>query len=113
MVKGEFIHVSQETNRRTIPLHLLAHIVGPSQFIVCCVKYSDIINAYSDCGVKIISIKRNLRDVLVSMYRFKIAKVAPVDEKDFLWRVLPDSRRFLGFLEYAAERDVSLSKKYG
>lgn len=62
-------------------------------------------------GLVSLPVVRDLRDVLVSMFRFKLRKVAARDRADELWRKAPTESRFLAFLEYFDGTDVELVRR--
>lgn len=58
------------------------------------------LRAASSLGVRRIWSVRNLRDVLVSFFRFKLDKVEPLGVEESYWRDAPETMRFQRFCEY-------------
>lgn len=70
------------------------------------------IRRFRDRGAVVLSAVRDLRDVTVSMYRFKRDRVAPSAEAgDRLWRALDGQSALAAFLGWAAQRDFALVKR--
>ena len=58
-------------------------------------------------GGHVFHVKRDLRDVVTSLYRFKMNRVAPTDPLDSAWRRLPEPQRFVAFLYHYAAADLA------
>lgn len=100
------IHIDPEAVRLYCPLPLVTSILK-SEHVVGHIHNQDIIDNIRAQGVCVLNVIRNLRDVLVSLYRFKLEKVRPLDELDKFWRSIPGtSERFLAFLIYSHSRDI-------
>jgi hypothetical protein len=70
------------------------------------VEHYDVVARMRKYGIHVLHVKRNLRDVLLSLYQFKLNRVDPISALDRSWRELPETQRLCGFLYFYAERDV-------
>lgn len=104
-LKDEEIHVNPERVRLFCPNHLIASLLK-GRTAVGHIQYPHILDQFSEHSVFIFNIKRNLRDVLVSMYRFKQNKVLSKGGLDDSWRAVSDNARFISFLNYFADKDL-------
>ncbi len=55
----------------------------------------------------VINVVRNLRDVLRSLYFFKLRQVPPLDGSESRWRSAPESERFLAFMHHFMGTDIA------
>lgn len=58
-------------------------------------------------GGHVFHVKRDLRDVVTSLYRFKMNRVRPTNPLDGAWRQLPEPQRFVAFLYHYAAADLA------
>lgn len=101
----ENIHKRPSDVRLLCPVELVTQLLVGEQ-IVGHVEYFDIIQKIREQNICVLSIVRNLREVLVSLYRFKQNKVAPTDYGDKFWRNVDKSNRISAFLLYYHEKDL-------
>ncbi|WP_144240859.1 hypothetical protein [Dyella japonica] len=100
------VHRAPQSRRHSLPAGALAALMGRGECVVGHIEDSFQLAAIDKLGVAKLNCIRDLRDVLISLYRFKLSTVDPLDVEDRLWRALPESGRFLGFLLHFADRDV-------
>lgn len=101
------IHVEPQLVRRNFPVNMIEPHVKKGEFLVGHVEHKDIVDKFKEDGFLIISVKRNLRDVLISLYNFKLHKVRSCGLGDDLWKLLNDEDRFIGFLSYYNDKDIA------
>jgi hypothetical protein len=62
---------------------------------------------FQQANVCVLALVRDLRSILWSLFRFKLAVVDPLDDGDRHWRSRPSHlERFMGFLAYHLSRDM-------
>lgn len=106
-IADEMMHVKPEAVRRFCSLECLCALLQPSDMMVGHIHATDEINLLRSHGCLDVSIIRNLRDVLVSFYRFKKTKAKPAKLSDELWRTMDgEIGQFLGFLSYFSDKDL-------
>lgn len=88
------------------PAGAIAHLLRPGEMVVGHVDDHVQLDEAARAGVTLLHAVRDLREVLVSLYHFKLAKVAPVSPADVLWRGLEPQAGFAAFLVHFAERDI-------
>ncbi|MFA1562772.1 sulfotransferase domain-containing protein [Aliivibrio fischeri] len=69
------------------------------------------IDSFINNDFVVISVVRNLRDVLVSLMRFKEKIVKPRSPADTLWHSLEGSDKLIGFISYYHESDIQHIKQ--
>ncbi len=106
----EEIHVAPSRQRLNCPAELLAAILQPGDLLVGHIDANRDIEAFRSSGVFGISLVRDLRNALASLYRFKLSVVAPIDTGDRAWRQAHEADRFISFLAFHASRDVEFTK---
>jgi hypothetical protein len=85
---------------------LAAATLGSSSVSVGHVSDVGMLRAASSLGVRRIWSVRNLRDVLVSLFRFKLEKVEPLVADEGYWRDAPEVSRFQRFCDYFKETEL-------
>jgi len=105
-VPEEEMHVRPHDLRFKCPTTLITKVMKDGETLVGHIADFDTIKSIRAQGVCIISLIRNLRNVLVSLYRFKLNKVLPIDDGDRYWRKLSDDMRFVAFLIYFNDKDI-------
>lgn len=99
------LHVSPERYRLSVPVDLaVATLRG--QVAVGHVEDVPALERMQQQGTALISVRRNLRDVVVSLFRFKLNRVAATSKLDESWRSLPPEARLPAFLYFMADRDL-------
>ncbi len=106
-VPDALVHTMPQNQRIYCPSDLIAATLQRGDLIVGHVHSIDEVNAIRSNGVLDISLVRNLKDTLISLYNFKIQKVEPTDIADTLWRSLDEKSRFLAFLIHYYDRDIA------
>lgn len=99
------IHVRPRDVRLSCPIELVTSLLDGEQ-IVGHIEYFDIIQKIREQNICLLSIVRNLREVIVSLYRFKQNKVQATDYGDKFWRQIGESNRISAFLLYYHEKDL-------
>jgi hypothetical protein len=100
------IHIAPQNRQINVPAGAIALIMQRGDLAVGHIDDPAELASIRDAGVTIIQCVRDLRDVVLSLFRFKRSVVAPVSAADLLWRSLPEREGFLAFLCYAADRDI-------
>jgi hypothetical protein len=88
----------------------VAAILRPGDLLVGHIDAKRDIEALRSPGVFAISLVRDLRNALASLYRFKQSVVVPIDAGDRAWRRAHEADRFIAFLAFHASRDVEFAK---
>ena len=101
------MHKTPEKCRINCPVDIFAAALPLGHLAVGHVEDSKMINQVRKLGIPLIHCVRNLRNVIVSLYRFKRAKVQPIDAPDLYWRKLPESSAFDGFITVLSNRDMA------
>ena len=104
------IHRDPERVRVKCPLELITAVLNGNT-VVGHIEFLSVLNKAREQGNIVFNLYRNLRDVLVSLYRFKLKKVKSLGGGDDYWRTVGDENRFLAFLIFYAERDIAHVKK--
>lgn len=104
------IHRDPECVRVKCPIELITSLLNGNT-VVGHIEFLSVLNKAREQGNVVFNLYRNLREVLVSLYRFKLNKVKSLGGGDDFWRTLGDENRFLAFLIFYAERDIAHIKK--
>ena len=112
-IPDELMHVQPTKLRRMLPLHFVARLLAPGEVVVGHIELSQVVQQFRDVGVHVISLKRNLRDVLASLYYFKLSRVSPLSLGDETWRTVGKNDKFLAFLSFFADSDIRHIKQMG
>lgn len=91
-----------------VPAGAIAHLMRSGDLAVGHVDNPVQLNEMSQAGVRVMHAIRDLRDVLVSLYRFKRSKVAPTSPADSHWRSLDPQCGFIAFLNRFETLDIAL-----
>ena len=100
------IHRSPEKNRINCPVDIFASTLPRGHLAVGHIENLEMISRIRKLGIPIINSIRNLRDVIVSLYHFKLSKVEPTDDPDRHWRKLNGSSAFDAFITLYSSRDM-------
>ncbi len=103
----DIIHRAPFSRRIFAPASAVTRIMAPGEYTVGHVASGAELTAIASTGVGIIQCQRDLREVLVSLYRFKRKSVDPVSSADRLWRHLNGPDGFLAFLCTYAEGELT------
>ena len=82
-------------------------LIAPGTVTAAHVEHHDLVAQMRAYGIPVLHVKRDLRDALLSLYRFKLNRVEPISDLDRAWRDLPEPQRLSAFLFYYAERDIA------
>lgn len=101
------IHRTPWVHEVTLSVALLPPFLSSGSVTVGHVDDAGVLHAFMDAGVCVLFVVRDLRAILWSLFRFKLAVVAPRDDADRHWRSCPSPlEQFMGFLAYYWERDI-------
>lgn len=106
----EEIHVNPGKVRISCPVHLITELLA-GRTAVGHVENSQTIDKMHEQQITVFNLRRNLRDVLVSLYRFKYKKVKPFGDFDLHWRSFSEQSRFIGFLLTYAQFEIDHIKQ--
>lgn len=109
-ISDEEMHVDPEKVRIYLPVYLITSLLKNGELVVGHIESKEVIYEIKKQDILLIYLVRNLRNVLVSLYRFKYNKVKPNDSipNDYYWRkVTKDKERFKAFLLVYFEYDLS------
>lgn len=101
--------IHRRPREREIPLAvgLLPPYLAPGSVTVGHIDDHAVLEAFLRAGVCLIPVVRDLRAILWSLFRFKLAAVEPLDELDRHWRACASPvERFMGFLTYQLDHDI-------
>lgn len=99
-------HRSPEKCRLVLPIESVVAIAG-GLTTVAHVSDDAVLNRLEAQGAFIFHLKRDLRDVVVSLYRFKKSRVAATNCADEAWRTLHEPFGFLSFLIHFSSEILS------
>ncbi|KVZ88170.1 sulfotransferase domain-containing protein [Burkholderia ubonensis] len=102
----EQIHVNPDAVYLQCPIELVTALLREEQ-VVGHVEHQSTVDRIREQNVTVLSVVRDLRNVLVSLFRFKTTKVAPNGTLDEYWRSLNGAEQIIGFLLYYADRDIA------
>ncbi len=100
------VHRVPADSRIDCPADVFASTLPCGVFAVGHIGEADMVSKIRALDVPVISCVRNLRDVIVSTWRFKLKKVAPVDLQDALWRNASGNQSLDLFILTYIERDI-------
>lgn len=101
----EDVHRNPHAVRLSCPIELVTALLD-GEVILGHVEHASVIGAVRSQGVIVLSLVRNLRDVVLSLYRFFLEKVEPMDPEDWRWRGLPSKKKLEGFISYVHDKDL-------
>lgn len=93
-------------NMYECPIELIANI-SRGQVIPCHIEYIDKINYFRKNKHLVVSLVRNLRNVLVSLYRFKKDALINKSINDNIWLKCSDNEIHKNFINYYRDKDLS------
>ena len=102
-VDPALVHRDPFSRRKFAPAGAIARVMAPGEYAVGHMGDAAQMTLIDQAGVGLIQCQRNLRDVLVSLYRFKRKSVDPDSASDHLWRSLDGMAGFYAFLCRSAE----------
>ena len=105
-LRDEEVHVNPELCRVNAPVHLVTKLLK-GRAVVGHIESSRMLEKIRQQNVCIFNVRRNLRDVLVSLYRFKYSKVKPLSGRDLYWREMSEQSRFIAFLIAYSDCDIA------
>lgn len=101
------IHRAPRLRRHAMLASTVLAVLCRGEYAVGHIEDDQQLAAIDRLGVVRLNCVRDLRNVLVSLYQFKLDSVDPLDAEDRLWRALPEGSRFQGFLLQYAGRDIA------
>ena len=105
-LQDDEIHRTPEKCRINCPVDIFSATLPPAHMAVGHICATDMISCIRKLGIPMINCVRNLRNVIASLYRFKLDKVAPTDASDLSWRRLAEGSIFDGFITVYSSRDL-------
>ncbi len=102
----EVRHRNPSLRRLNLPVDLVP-LIAPGTSTPAHIEHEDTVERLRSYGTHVIHLKRDLRNVIISLYRFKLAAVDPVSDLDKAWRLLPEPQRIAAFLFHHADRDIA------
>lgn len=101
------IHVAPRTREIFCPPSSIAEVMSPGEYAVGHIGDMEQIKLIGATSVHTVYCIRDLRDVIVSLFHFKLRTVAPADAADVIWRKASTAHdAFLGFLSYHLDKDI-------
>lgn len=104
-IPDEEVHRKPCDVRLSCPIELVTALLQ-GEVILGHVEHASVIQSIKSQGVCVLSLVRNLRDVVLSLYRFKLNKVEPKDTEDCLWRDLSSEKSLEGFIFYEHDKGL-------
>jgi hypothetical protein len=105
-LRAREIHRDTQSRGVSCPASAVAAVMADGEYAVAHIEAPDQIACCRAQGASIIHCVRDLRDALVSLWRFKIDTVGATSPTDEVWRAVQGPDQFLAFLSFYAERDV-------
>lgn len=99
------MHRNPARYRVSLPVELVAAITQ-GYATPAHIEHTEIVDRMERLGARMLHVKRDLREVVVSLYRFKMARVDPVNFIDASWREHREPERLIGFMYYYADKDL-------
>ena len=106
------MHRDPFSRRIFAPAAAVARAMAAGEFALGHVGDEVQIKQVSESGVGVINCRRNLRDVVASLFHFKRKSVDPQAPSDHLWRRLEGGDGFLGFLCAYGETELADIAKF-
>ena len=91
------IHYDSESVSLSCPTDMITCLLN-GEVLIGHNQNINTINNIRQQGVCVISVVRNLRDVIVSLFKFRYSKVKPINLLDRYWREMPLEKRLESFL---------------
>lgn len=92
------IHVDPWNQLLELPLNLVTRLLVGGEVVVGHVTSHAVINTARAQGVCVVSVVRNLRDVIASYLKFHVQKVDATSAADRFWRSLDEKQQLAGFI---------------
>lgn len=106
------VHVNPYRTRIKAQIPLLTSLLQ-GRAVVGHIENVDLLATIRQQGICIFNVRRNLRDVLASLYRFIGDKIEPADLFDHYWRDVSEEKRFLAFMITAVQVNIPFLKEIG
>jgi len=101
------IHRSPRAHEVSLAMNLLPPFLPAGSVTVGHIDAAGVLADFQHANVCILALVRDLRSILWSLFRFKLAVVDPLDDGDRHWRSRPSHLEgFMGFLAYHLGRDM-------
>jgi hypothetical protein len=102
----EQLHVDVWNQALELPVSLVTRLLAPGEMVVGHVSSREMIHAAREQGVCVVSVVRNLRDVVASYLKFKVRRVAATSPADRFWRTLDEKQQLAGFIARFGDTDL-------
>jgi hypothetical protein len=107
LARDVLIHRQPWMRRIPLSTSLLCSLLPLGSLTVAHINDLRILRAVATRDCFLVLVVRDLRAIIWSLYRFKLAAVDPIDEQDRHWRGRDlEIERFMGFLSYHIDRDI-------
>ena len=101
------IHSNPRLHEVSLATGLLPFFLSPGSVTVGHIDDLSVLTHFRCAHICVIAVVRDLRAILWSLYRFKVAVVDPVDDTDRRWRTRSSHlEKFMGFLAYHLTHDL-------
>jgi hypothetical protein len=101
------IHRAPWAHEATLATGLLPPFLGPGTVTVGHIDDVSVLQTFIDAGLCVLLVVRDMRAILWSLFRFKLAVVVPRDDADHHWRCRASRlEQFMGFLAYHWSHDI-------
>lgn len=100
------MHVAPEAVRTPCPTRCLGALIGHGEIVVGHLSNQNEIHDLLGEGLLEIRLIRNLRDILYSLFRFKLAKVRPSIEQSEAWRNTSHPEQITEFFQFFLDKDI-------
>lgn len=108
LVRDASIHRAPWLRRIPLSTAVLSAQLPPGSVSVAHINDPGVLEVIAGRGCFLLLVVRDLRAIVWSLYRFKLAAVDPLDEQDRDWRTQAGALdRFMGFLAYHLDRDLA------
>lgn len=104
-VPDAVMHTDPEKVRLRLDVELLAAALA-GQHAVGHIEDREVVGRIRGLGVGVLTVVRDLREVVASLFRFKVTRVVPRDAGDAFWRELDEPERTAAFLLYHHDKDL-------
>ena len=100
------MHVAPEAVRIPCPTRCLGALLGHGEIVVGHLSNQNEIHDLIGEGLLEIRVIRDLRDILFSLFRFKLKKVIPLPEQNETWRNEDNPRQITEFFQFFLDKDI-------
>lgn len=104
-LEDSLMHKNPQAVRLFCPIELITVLLD-GEVMVGHVEHTPVIRRIREQGICVFQLVRNLRSVLLSLYRFKLHRVSPNDSEP-PWRSLPPEKSVKAFIMYYHDKDLN------